>query len=298
MFNKGNIKVGIAPINWTNDDLPELGGDIPLEQCLSEMALAGYQGCEVGNKFPRDPKVLGSLLAPHHLEIASAWFSSFFSAPKKQAQSLEDFKQHVSFLSAMGAKVVVVAECEGCTQQSDLPILKHKPILDDRGWEYLVQGLEIAGEIAQSHGLELVYHYHMGTVIQTEEEVTTLMARTPADKVSLLLDTGHLVFAGGDNVRLSEAFGKRIKHVHLKDIRRDVLAQVIDDDLCFMDAVKAGVFTVPGDGMIDYKPIFDSLHAHDYRGWFVVEAEQDPSVANPLHYAKIGRQTIETLAGV
>lgn len=298
MFDKDNIKVGIAPINWTNDDLPELGGDIPLDTCLSEMNKAGYQGCEVGNKFPRDAKLLANTLKPYNLEIASAWFSSFFSNPAKQAQSLDEFKIHAEFLHHMGAKVVVVAECEGCTQLSKVPILDQKPELDDEGWQHLVTGLELAGDIAKDFGLDLVYHYHMGTVVQFESEIDTLMRLTNPDKVSLLLDTGHLVFAGGDNVKLIRKYGSRIKHVHLKDIRQDIYNQTKIERLSFLDAVKAGVFTVPGDGMIEYKEIFEALKQINYQGWFLVEAEQDPNKANPYQYAKIGRDTIQTLAGV
>lgn len=298
MFDKQKVKVGIAPLTWTNDDLPELGGDISFEQCIREMALAGYQGCEVGNKFPKDVKQLKQALAPYQLQIASAWFSSYFSNEQKQKQNLEDFKVHAEFLHNMGAKVIVVAECESSIQQTGSPILGEKPVLTESGWTHLIDGLHEAGRIAHQRNLQIVYHYHMGTVIQNTDEIAVLMSKTDPTLVSLLLDTGHLYFAGGNSVALIEQFGHRIKHVHLKDIRANILHLVKNSQLSFLDAVKAGVFTVPGDGCIDFEPIFAALSACAYTGWLLIEAEQDPEKANPLEFAKLGRETVRSLAGV
>lgn len=298
MFDKSNIKVGIAPLTWTNDDLPELGGEISFEQCIKEMAQAGYEGCEVGNKFPQEVSSLKQALLPFNLQIANKWYSSYFSNPEKQKESLDGFKHHVEFLKNMGAKVAGVAECERCVQQSSHAIFASKPVLDESQWGGFIEGLHKAGEIAKSFGLDMVYHYHMGTVIQTESEIETLMTHTDETLVSLILDTGHSYFTGADNLKIIEQYGHRIKHVHLKDIRANILHLVKNKNLSFLDAVKAGVFTVPGDGCIDFTAIFKALKNTDYRGWFVVEAEQDPNIADPITYAKMGRETIKSLAGV
>lgn len=298
MFDKTKVKIGIAPLTWTNDDLPELGGDIPFEQCIREMAETGYEGCEVGNKFPTDASVLKKALSPFNLQIANKWFSSYFSADEKQAESLEAFQVHAEFLSNMGAKVAGVAECVRCIQQSDQPILQDKPVLNNHEWTQLVDGLHKAGEIAQSFGLSLVYHYHMGTVIQTHNEISELMRLTDPSLVSLILDTGHTYFAGDSNIDVIKNFGDRIKHVHLKDIRANILHAVKNKQLSFLQAVKEGVFTVPGDGCIDFNAILKALSDIAYEGWLVVEAEQDPNYAHPRQYAQKGRDTIRTLVGI
>jgi len=280
-----NVKLGIAPIGWTNDDLPELGGHISFEQCISEMAKAGFEGCEVGNKFPKDPETLKAALKPYDLRIASAWLSVYFTEEGKKEESLKDFAAHADFLKKMGAGVIVICECGHCIQQKKQPILGEKPHFTDRQWDMLTSGLETIGKQAKDADMKIVYHHHMGTGVQTREEIDRLMGSTDPELVYLLADTGHITFAGGDALALVKDYSTRIKHVHLKDIRPDVLKEVKEKGLSFLDAVKAGAFTVPGDGCIDYRPIFRALAESNYEGWFVVEAEQDPDKANPLEYA-------------
>ncbi len=298
MLDKKKIKIGIAPIGWTNDDLPELGGEIPFEQCIREMAEAGYVGSEVGNKYPKDPSVLKKALAPYKLSIATAWYSSYFTSQDDPAPTIEGFKKHMLFLKAMGAKVVVVAECGNGIQGQDIPILEKKPTLDNAGWDKLISGLHTVGKIALENKMRIVYHHHMGTVVQSRKDVDTLMTKTDPSLVWLLADTGHMYFSGGDPVSLFHDYGKRIAHVHLKDIRAPVLEKVKKENLSFLQAVKAGVFTVPGDGAIDYKPIAKELEQMNYEGWLLVEAEQDPVKANPLKYAKMGRTYIKQVFGL
>lgn len=298
MFKPNTIKLGIAPINWTNDDLPELGGEIALETCLSEMAQAGYCGSEVGNKYPRNPEALRYKLEPVGLQISSAWCSTYFTEPGREAETIESYRKSMSFLKAMGAKYVNLAECGYCTQGGSLPILANKPILNDKFWKNLTSGLEKIGEIAKENGMTNVFHYHMGTCVQTQDEIDRLMHSTKPELLSLLLDTGHLTFAGGDCLQLIKDHGSRIKYVHLKDIRKNILTEVKQLGLSFLDGVKAGVFTVPGDGCIDFSSIFSALNKINYAGWFVVEAEQDPAKANPLKYAQQARKYIQEKAGV
>ncbi|MCL5261601.1 MAG: myo-inosose-2 dehydratase [Gammaproteobacteria bacterium] len=298
MFKPNTIKLGIAPINWTNDDLPELGGEIPFETCIAEMAQAGFTGSEIGNKYPRDPKILQKKLKHVGLEISSAWCSTYFTEANREEETIRSYTSFMKFLKAMGAKYVNLAECGHCTQGGNLPILTNKPILNEKLWHALTTGLEKLGEIAKQNGMTNVYHYHMGTSVQTQDEIARLMQNTNPELLSLLLDTGHLYFAGGDSLQLIKDFGNRIKYVHLKDIRKNVLADTRRLGLCFLDAVKAGVFTVPGDGNIDYQPIFSALSGLNYSGWFIVEAEQDPAKANPLQFAKKARDYIKEKTGV
>lgn len=298
MLNKENIKLGIAPIGWTNDDLPELGGDNTFEQCISEMALAGFTGCEIGNKFPKDPTILHSYLDIRGLQVASAWFSSYLTtAPYTETE--QAFLEHRDFLHAMGAKVIVVSEQGKSIQgQQDVGIIQNKPIFNEDEWNLLTTGLEKLGTLAQKKDMRIVYHHHMGTGIQTAAEIDRLMAETDPALVSLLFDCGHLYFAGEDFLAVLKNHADRIHHVHLKDVRDEVLNLVKDEQLSFLDAVKAGVYTVPGDGQIDFEQIFKQLEVMNYKGWCVVEAEQDPAKANPFENAKATRAYIAKLTGI
>nr|WP_295974569.1 myo-inosose-2 dehydratase [uncultured Bacillus sp.] len=292
------ISLGIAPIAWTNDDMPELGKENTFEQCISEMALAGYTGTEIGNKYPKDPEVLTSYLEPRGLSVASAWFSSFLTT-KPFAETKDAFIQHRDFLHAMGTKVIVVSEQGHSIQgQMNTPVFTEKPVFTDSEWDLFIKGLEALGELAHEKGMEIVYHHHMGTGVQTTEEIDRLMNHTDPNKVSLLFDTGHLVFSGEDPLAIYKKYKDRIKHIHLKDIRKEKAEWVRKEQISFLEAVKAGTFTVPGDGMIDFKPIIDEILASDYKGWFVVEAEQDPAKANPFLYAKKARDYIKKICAL
>ena len=281
-----NVKLGIAPIGWTNDDCPDLGGEISFEQCVSEMSAAGYKGCEIGNKFPKDPQNLLNHLNPLNLQVVCAWFSTLFTDANCDIDlHKEDFLKHIRFLKSVGAEYVDICECGNAIQQTELPVLENKVVFNQKQWDKLFKGIEMFGQLANREGLKMVYHYHMGTGVQNMTEIDMLMKHTNPDEMELLYDTGHAYFAGVDPLDIVKAYKSRIKYVHLKDIRENVLAQVKKDQLSFLDAVRAGVFTVPGDGNINFDPIFD--HLQDYTGWMLVEAEQDPAKANPLEYAKM-----------
>jgi inosose dehydratase len=296
-MSESKVRLAIAPIGWTNDDLPELGGQIPFEQCVSEMALAGYAGSEVGNKYPKDPAVLNKALALRGLTICNAWFSSFLTT-KPYAEVERDFLKHRDFLHAVGARVIGAAEQGHSIQGQALPVFDNKPRFTDEEWKRLCEGLDKLGEKAREKGMALTYHHHMGTGVQTAEEIDRLMEGTTAGKLDLLYDTGHLVFSGEDYMAVLRKWGKRVRHVHLKDVRLSVLERVKKDKMSFLAAVKAGAFTVPGDGGVDFAPVFKELASIGYEGWWVVEAEQDPALANPLEYAVKARKYIREKAGI
>lgn len=281
-----NIRIGINPLTWTNDDMPELGGKTPLEVCLREASEAGYQGIELGNKFPREANALHAALAPFELALVSGWYSGGLLA-RSAAEEIKAIEAHRSLLAALGCEVLIFAETSRATHGDRTKALSKRPVLEDREWGPFCVGLGTVADHLAKSGMQLAYHHHMGTVVQTEEEIDRLMRMTPSS-VKLLLDTGHLTYAGGDPVRVVEKHGARIAHVHCKDVRAKVLARVLEQDLPFLDAVLEGVFTVPGDGAVDYDAVFAKLALAKYHGWLVVEAEQDPSVAHPLTYAKMG----------
>jgi inosose dehydratase len=292
-----NIRLAIAPIGWTNDDMPELGGEIPFEQCVSEMALAGFEGSEVGNKYPRDPEKLNKALKLRGLTICNAWFSSFLTTkPLKEVE--REFVQQCDFLYAVGARVIGAAEQGNSIQGKPLPVFDAKPRFTEDEWKRVADGLNHLGAIAKQKGMQLTYHHHMGTGVQTTEEIDRLMEMTDPELVGLLYDTGHLVFSGEDHLAVLKKYVKRIKHVHLKNVRFDMLEKARREKWSFLEAVRNGTFTVPGDGGLDFIPVFETLKNAGYTGWWVVEAEQDPAKANPLEYALIARRYIREKAGI
>ncbi|MBR2889250.1 MAG: myo-inosose-2 dehydratase [Oscillospiraceae bacterium] len=299
MFSGKNVKLGIAPIAWTNDDLPELGGENTFQQCVSEMALAGFTGSEVGNKYPRDPAVLKPMLELRGIEICNAWFSTFLISKPYEETEVE-FEKHVAFLAAMGAKVVGVSEQSYSTQGIQTqPVFEGKYVMNDAEWEALCQGLNKLGKLSlEKYGVALTFHHHMGTVVQYGDETERLMAGTDPNYVNLLFDSGHFAYCGEDPVEMVTRFARRVKHVHLKDIRPDVVNRVRQERLSFLEGVRQGAFTIPGDGCVDFDPIFKVLAESGYQGYMVVEAEQDPAKANPLEYAIRARKFIREHTGL
>ena len=285
-----DIRYACAPIAWTNDDMPELGNENSFEQCISEMALAGYEGTEIGNKYPRDPAILKDYLEPRGLSVASAWLSLYLtSAPFEETKKA--FIEHRDFLYELGAKVIVVSEQGNSIQgKLDKALFKDKPIFTEEEWACLTDGLEKLGTLAHEKDMEIVYHHHMGTGVQTTEEIDELMNRTSKANVSLLFYTGHLIVSGEDPIAIFNKYEDRIKHIHFKDVRQEVKEVIDKERQCFLEGVRKGMFTVPGDGIIDFEPILDMIFRSNYSGWIVVEAEQDPSIANPFIYAKKAKE--------
>ena len=299
MFDKNKVKLGIAPIAWTNDDMPDLGKENTFEQCVSEMALAGFTGSEVGNKYPKDPEVLKKALELRGVEICNQWFSSFLiTKPFEEVE--KEFRAQLAFLKAMGAKVIGVSEQSYSVQgQLDTPIFGHKYEMNDEEWDTFCTGMNKLGKIAkEEYGIALTFHHHMGTVVQSLAEVDRMMENTDPEYVSLLFDTGHFTYCGEDPLEVVKKYVHRIKHVHLKDIRPEVVEQVKKENMSFLAGVRAGAFTIPGDGCINYDPIFKVLEEAGYEGYMVVEAEQDPAKANPLEYAIRARKFIAEKTGL
>jgi inosose dehydratase len=285
--------IGINPLTWSNDDMPALGGATPLETCLAEARLAGYAGIELGNKFPREAGALAPILARHDLRLVSGWYSARLRE-RDAVQELAALAAHRDLLKAMGCAVMVFAEVSGCVHGERATPLSRRPAMTEEEWPGFALRLAEVGRHLAEHGLKLAYHHHMGTVIETEAEIDRLMALT-GPEVGLLLDTGHLTYAGGDPLAAARRHAERIVHVHCKDVRPAVLARARAEDLPFLEAVLAGVFTVPGDGAVDYAGLLTVLRERGYAGWLVVEAEQDPAMAHPLTYARMGHDNLVRL---
>jgi inosose dehydratase len=279
--------------------MPELGAENTFQQIVSEMALAGFTGSEVGSKYPRDPAVLKPMLDIRGVQICNAWFSTFFANGDK-AKTIDEFINHRDFLHAMGAKVIGCSEQSKSIQGTSLSVLDEKPYFTDEEWQLTAEGYNELAKLAAEKGMQVCLHHHMGTAIQTTEEIDRFMAITN-DDVFLLFDTGHAYYSEGSQAKMLailEKYLPRINHVHLKDVRDEVVAEVRSQKLSFLDGVKKGTFTVPGDGVIDFKPVFKILDESGYKGWMVVEAEQDPALANPFEYAVKARKYIRETAGL
>jgi inosose dehydratase len=291
------VQLGVTPTLWWNDDFPSIDIGIPFEQCVSEMALAGFQGCSIGHKYPTDPATLKSALDLRGLRVSEPWVSTYFTIDGMEEQTVDAFEAQLSFLKAIGGHDIVVAEFGRTSHILPVALFANRPIFDDQQWDRLSAGLNRLGKIADAAGMRLCYHHHMGTGVMTRADVDRLLAGTDPHVVNLLLDTGHLVFAGDDPLALAQAHADRIKHVHLKDVRPEIVSRVKEEGLSFQQGIEVGVFTVPGDGSIDFVPILQTLGAAGYEGWLVVEAEQDPAKADPLEYAIKARTYLRTVLG-
>lgn len=276
------MKIGVNPLSWSNDDLPSLGSETSLEQCLSEGKAVGFEGFELGNKFPREPKVLANVLQKHGLCLASGWFTGGI-LNNSVKQEIERLKPHCELLAAGGSQVIIYCDTTGTIQGDPLQRLSSRKKLTDEQWPEFCDKISALATWAKVQNMPLAYHFHMGTLIQNADEVDRLMAYTSED-LKLLLDTGHAEFAHegsatGDALYLAKTHLERIAHVHLKDIRKPIVRSILNRDASFIDAILAGAFTVPGDGDLAIDEIIQVLVAGGYDDWLIVEAEQDPSVA-------------------
>jgi myo-inosose-2 dehydratase len=278
------IRIGANPIGWSNDDMRHLGGETPLETCLAEARSVGFEGMELGHKFPREPAALKAALSPFGLACISGWYSAELLTRDADAE-MAALRPHLDLLKAMGSQVLVFAETSNAIHGERTLPLSRRPVLTDAGWRQFGERLGAVAERTLAEGVRLVYHHHMGTIVQSQDDIDALMGST-GEAVHLLLDTGHATWGGADPARLAQRYRNRISHVHTKDVRAAVMADATAGDWSFLDAVVAGVYTVPGDGMVDLRSVFAAL-GH-YSGWVVVEAEQDPAKANPLTYARKG----------
>jgi inosose dehydratase len=289
-----NVKIGINPISWSNDDLPSLGGETPLSTALSEGRALGYQGFELGNKFPRDPAALRTLMAEYGLDVVSGWYSGQL-ATRTVEEEIAAVESHLRLLAENGCKVMVYGEVADSIQgERSIPLYKRPRFRNDEAFKRYGERLTVFGRHLLKHGVQLAYHHHMGAYVEAPADIDRVMAYT-GEEVGLLFDSGHAYFGGGDPLDVLKKHVARVCHVHCKDVRPTIIRHARNRQWSFLDSVLNGVFTVPGDGAIDFAAIIDTLRAHGYQGWLVVEAEQDPAVAPSYAYASKGYRTLRTL---
>ena len=288
-----SVKLGIAPIAWSNDDMPELGGDTPLEQCLSEASEAGFSGIESGGKFPKKSNELIPLLDKYNLKLCSGWYGANLriNSVKEEIELIQD---QLKLFQDCKAPCIVFAEVSDSIAGDPKRPLSTRPKMTADEWIIYCKKISEIGKYLEDQGMPLAYHHHMGTVIETQQDTERLLENT-SEEVKLILDTGHMLFAGGNSIEVANNFKERIIHVHCKDMRKKVLEKSLKEDFSFRQAFLEGAFTVPGDGFIDYEPLLTFLKKNNYNGWLVVEAEQDPAKANPLEYARIGHNYLSNV---
>ncbi len=290
------ISYGTNPIAWSNDDDRSLGAHISLEQCLDETAKIGFDGIEKGHKFPQDPAGLKAVLEPRGLRYVSGWHSLNLLTHTIEEEKAA-MQPALDLLKAMGSKVIIVCETSNAIHGNDAVAVNDRPKLSDADWAKFGAGVEALAEFSAAQGIALVYHHHMGTIIESEEEIDRLMAHT-GPHAKLLLDTGHCLFGGGNPERVAKNHMARVGHIHAKNIRPVIARQVRDENLSFLEGVRRGVFTVPGDadGGVDFPPVLRIAAEQGYQGWLVIEAEQDPDVRNPFDYQSLGLKSLKAMA--
>jgi inosose dehydratase len=289
-----NIRFGVSPIAWINDDLPALGGNTPVESVLADARYLGFSGIELGGKFPRDPRVLQALLSQHQLALAGGWYGANLLSRSAEAE-IQALQAHLSLLKAMNCTVFIIAETSNAIHGNQDCPLSATPRLADSDWDSFGRKLTDVAEYVSRAGMRMAYHHHLGTVVESQRDLDRLLGST-GPSVGLTLDTGHAALGGVDTLALIRMHPHRIVHVHCKDVRTTVFAQVQSEGKSFLSGVLKGMFTVPGDGDLEFAGVMQTLARVGYSGWIIVEAEQDPALANPKLYAALGLKTLQRAA--
>jgi inosose dehydratase len=285
-----SIRFGVSPIAWINDDMPELGGDTPLEQVLAEARGLGFEGIELGGKFPRDPPTLSALLARFQLALVGGWYSASLLT-RSAGEEIAALQAHLELLKALGCRVFILAETSNAIHGDRARPLSATPRLNRADWAHFGAKLTEVADAVAAAGLRLAYHHHLGTVVESGEDIERFLEST-GPSVGLTVDTGHAALGGVDAVSLIREHPLRVAHVHAKDIRGKVFRKIESEGGSFLRGVLEGIFTVPGDGDLDFRTVMQALGKIGYSGWIIVEAEQDPAIADPRRYGALGLATL------
>jgi inosose dehydratase len=285
-----SIRFGVSPIAWINDDMPELGADTALEQVLAEARDIGFAGIELGGRFPRDATILANLLARFQLVLVGGWYSASLLTCSAR-EEIAALQAHLGLLKALGCTVFIIAETSNAVHGNRNRALSASPRLDRAGWARFGEKLTEVADYLAAAGMRLAYHHHLGTVVESGEDLERFLEST-GPSVGMTIDTGHAALGGVDAVSLIRTHPQRVAHVHCKDIRGEIFRKIKADGGSFLSGVLDGMFTVPGDGDIDFRKVVQALAEIGYSGWIIVEAEQDPAVADPRRYGELGLTTL------
>jgi inosose dehydratase len=285
-----SIRFGVSPIGWINDDMPELGADTPLEQVLAEARDLGFAGIELGGRFPRDPPALAELLGRFKLILVGGWYGASLLT-RTAREEIDALQPHLGLLKALGCRVFIHAETSNAIHGDRTRPLSATPRLDRAGWARFGAALTEVADTVAAAGLRFAYHHHLGTVVESSADIECLLQNT-GPSVGMTIDTGHAALGGVDAVSLIRAHPRRVAHVHCKDIRGKVYSRIKAAGGSFLRGVLDGMFTVPGDGDLDFGKVMQALAEVGYCGWIIVEAEQNPAIADPRRYGALGLATL------
>ena len=285
-----SIRFGVSPIAWINDDMPELGADTALEHVLAEARDIGFAGIELGGRFPRDATTLATLLARFQLALVGGWYSASLLASSAR-EEIAALQAHLGLLKALGCTVFIIAETSNAIHGNRNRALSASPRLERADWARFGEKLTEVADYVAASGLRLAYHHHLGTVVESGEDLERFLEAT-GPSVGMTVDTGHAALGGVDAVSLIRTHPQRVAHVHCKDIRGEVFRKLKADEGSFLNGVLDGMFTAPGDGDIDFGKVMQALAEIGYSGWIIVEAEQDPALADPRRYGELGLTTL------
>jgi inosose dehydratase len=286
-----SIRFGVSPIAWANDDMPELGGDTPLETILRDSQEIGFEGVELGGKFPREPTALKAALQPYALDLVGGWYSGSLLTQDADAE-IAAMQSHLALLKAMGSTVFVFAETSNAVHSNRAVPLEGTPRLKSSDWAQFGSRMSDVADYIAGQGLMFAYHHHLGTVVENQADMDAFIAAT-SPSVGFTIDTGHAALGGVKAIDVIERHPARIAHVHCKDVRGAVHAEARRTGKSFLDGVLAGMFTVPGDGSIDFGAVMKALKTIGYSGWIIIEAEQDPAIADQHEYGALGLATLK-----
>jgi inosose dehydratase len=270
--------------------MPELGADTALEQVLAEARDIGFAGIELGGRFPRDATILATLLARFQLVLVGGWYSASLLTCSAR-EEIAALQAHLGLLKALGCTVFIIAETSNAVHGNRNRALSASPRLDRAGWARFGEKLTEVADYLAASGMRLAYHHHLGTVVESGEDLERFLEST-GPSVGMTIDTGHAALGGVDAVSLIRNHPQRVAHVHCKDIRGEIFRKIKADGGSFLSGVLDGMFTVPGDGDIDFRKVVQALAEIGYSGWIIVEAEQDPAVADPRRYGELGLTTL------
>jgi len=288
------VSFGVSPIAWINDDMPELGGDMPLAKVLGDARDIGFAGVELGGKFPKSSDVLSTLLGAYRLKLVGGWYGAELLRRDAEAE-IQAMQPHLRLLKALGSPVFIQAEISNAVHGRRGTSLAHTPRLAPGDWKSFGERVTQVADYVRAQGLRFAYHPHLGTVVERPQDLASFLNWT-GGSVGLTLDTGHAALGGNDPAAIIRDNPARIAHVHCKDVRRHVFERIRRDDRSFLDGVLAGMFTAPGDGDLDFSPVMRALAEIGYEGWLIVEAEQDPAIADPRKYSAVGLDTLQRTA--
>lgn len=292
------ILYGTNPIAWSNDDDQSIGDHLSLDDCLSDCREIGFDGIEKGHKMPSEGAALKARLGEYGLRFIGGWHSTNILAkgatPESEKAAMD---AHIAMSKAAGTDVLIVCECSNAVHGNDRVAVNDRPVLSDDEWRQFMDGINMLASHATAQGMRFCYHHHMGTCVESGGDIDRFMAAAGPD-VWLLLDTGHCVFGGADPAEVARKYMDRVGHIHCKNIRHPVMEQVRSEGLSFIEGVRRGAFTVPGDpeGCVEFEPVLEIAAKHGYQGWLVIEAEQDSATRNPLQYQSMGHEALREMA--